>query len=92
MKMAVPCPVFTFCKQIPHLLLESRKLVLRSEKLEGDFGEDGRERRKNLGLFLVVVLQWSLGLLDADAVVLIVVSAAAAVVVVLHRRLGLETG
>lgn len=67
--------------------LERPRLVLRKEKLEGDLGDEGLEKRDNLGLsfvvFLglaaVVVLHWSLGLLGTDEVVL-------------HRRLGLETG
>lgn len=54
MKIAVPCPVFTVCKHVPHLVLGKRKLDLRSEKVEGERGEDGVERLKNRGLFLVL--------------------------------------
>lgn len=92
MKMAVPCPAFTLCKQIPHLVLESRKVDLRSEKLDGDLGEDGFERVNNLGLLLFFfgveeTLQWSFGLLGTEEFGVV-----AAVTVVRHRRLGLDTG
>jgi hypothetical protein len=73
------------------LTLESRKVALRSEKLEGDFGDGGLESWNNLGLLfffgVVVVLHWSLGLLGTDEVGVVVL-----VLVVRHRRLGLETG
>ena len=73
------------------LTLESRKVALRSEKLEGDFGDGGFESWNNLGLLfffgVVVVLHWSLGLLGTDEVGVVVL-----VLVVRHRRLGLETG
>lgn len=82
--MAVPCPVFTLCKHIPQLLLERRKLVLKSAKREGDLGEEGLEPCSNLGLLATgVVLHCSLGLSCAGG---------EAASVVLHRNLGLEAG
>ncbi|PON58065.1 hypothetical protein TorRG33x02_292000 [Trema orientale] len=47
---------------------------LSSEKLEGDFGEDGLERLNNLGLLLFFFgveerLQWSFGLSSMEEVV-----------------------
>lgn len=84
MKMAVPCPVLTLCKHIPHRFLEGRKLDLKREKVEGDRGDDGLERCDNLELILV--LHWSFGLSGTDGV------GTVAVPVVRQRRLGLETG
>lgn len=55
--------------------LESFKLALRREKLEGDLGDDGLEHWNNPGL--LAVLHWILGLFWADV---------AGVVVVRHRR------
>lgn len=54
--MAVPCPVLTLCKHIPHLLLERRMLDLSKEKVDGERGEEGVLERwwKNLGLSLVL--------------------------------------
>ncbi|PON83480.1 hypothetical protein TorRG33x02_207520 [Trema orientale] len=54
--------------------LESRKVDLSSEKLEGDLGEDGLERLNNLGLLLIFfgveeTLQWSFGLSSMEEVV-----------------------
>ena len=55
--------------------MESRKLALRREKLEGDLGDDGLEHWNNRGL--LAVLHWSLGLFWADV---------AGVVLVRQRR------
>lgn len=67
MKIAVPCPVLTLCKQIPHRLLERRRLAtLRKEKVEGDLGDEGLGKRDdNLGLLFV-------GFLGLAAVVVVV--------------------
>jgi hypothetical protein len=83
-KIAIPCPDFTLCKQIPHLFFVKRRLDLRSEKVEGDRGEDGFDRLKNPELCLV--LHFSFGLTGADSVV--ITSAAA---VVLHLSPELES-
>lgn len=54
--IAVPCPVFTLCAQIPHLLLENRRPDLSKEKVDGERGDDGAERWNSLVLLLV--LHW----------------------------------
>lgn len=48
MKIAVPCPVLTLRRQIPHRLLERRRLALRKENVDGDEGL--AERDDSLGL------------------------------------------
>lgn len=69
MKIAVPCPVLTLCKQIPHRLLERRRLALRKEKVEGDLGDEGLAKRDdNLGLLFVGFLGLGLGLAAVEVV------------------------
>nr|GLL19317.1 hypothetical protein TorRG33x02_207520 [Ipomoea trifida] len=62
-----------------HLTLERRRLDLRIEKAEGERGEDGLERWKNLGL-----LDWSFGLSGTED--------GGGVTVVRQRRPDVETG
>lgn len=45
--------------------MDKRKVALRNEKLEGDFGEEGLERVNDLGV-LGLVLHWSFGLLGTE--------------------------
>lgn len=62
--------------------MERRKVDLSREKVEGDLGDEGLERWKNVGLFLAV-LHCSLGLSGAETGVLVEVR---------QRRPELETG
>lgn len=70
------------------LTLESRKLDLSNEKLEGDFGEDGFESWNNMELLFFFgveeMLHFSFGLLGTE-------EGGVAVQLVRHRRLGLNT-
>ena len=64
------------CKCNPKNNWQMRRVDLRSEKLEGDLGDEGLELWNNLGVF---VLHWSFGLFGTEHVVW-------------HRRLGVDEG
>jgi len=52
------------------LTLDKRRVFLRNEKLEGDLGELGLVN--DLGVFGLLLLHWSLGLLGTEQVVVVV--------------------